>query len=280
MVYYAMPTNMMTLASRHYENFPVGSLFVRKRFREAIHLIYAFARTADDLADEGTMTTAERMAQLDAMQAALHAAVQGDTSDPYFTKLAAAIKRHDLAVKPFDVLIGAFRQDAGNPIYSTFDDVLGYCKMSANPIGKLMLQLFECANITTIRFSDHICTALQLTNFWQDISVDTRRNRFYIPLSDLEECKVKFDDLHTLENTKNVRVLMKVQVKRARRSYLDGKALFGIISRGFRFELRLIWHGGMRMLEKIEKLNFDTRTVRPTLNAWDKFVVFIRASFD
>lgn len=272
-----MQNDMMTLAARHYENFPVGSLFVPRKYREAIHLIYAFARTADDLADEGTMSTAERIAQLEAMQTSLHAAVADEPSDPFFTKLAAAIKRHNLATKPFDNLIIAFRQDATNPIYEKFDDVMAYCKNSANPIGKLMLQLFECANITTIRFSDHICTALQLTNFIQDISVDTRRNRFYIPLDDLKECLVQFDDLRTLENTVNVRVLTKVNVKRARRSFLDGKALFGIMGKGFRFELRLIWYGGMRMLKKIEQLNYDTRTIRPTLNAWDKFIIFLQA---
>jgi squalene synthase HpnC len=272
-----MKNDLMMLASRHYENFPVGSLFVRKRYREAIHLIYAFARTADDIADEGDLTTAERITQLDAMLDSLHAAVNGDTSDPFFTKLAAAIKRHDLAVKPFEVLISAFRQDAANPIYNTFEEVTEYCSRSANPVGKLMLQLFECANITTIRFSNHICTALQLTNFIQDISVDTRRNRFYIPLADLKECEVTFDDLRTLENTKNVRVLTKVNVKRARRDFLDGRALILLINKPFRFELKLIWHGGMRMLKKIEALNYDTRTVRPTLNLWDKFIVFIRA---
>jgi squalene synthase HpnC len=275
-----MQHDYMAIAIRHYENFPVGSLFVTKRYRDAIHLIYAFARTADDIADEGTLTAAERIAQLDEMEKSLHAAVQGDTTDPFFTKLAAAMKEHDLAIKPFELLLSAFRQDATNPIYATHNDVLEYCKKSANPVGKMMLQLFKCANITTIRFSDHICTALQLTNFLQDISVDTRRNRFYIPLSDLKDCGVKMEDFTTGENTVNVRVLTKVNVKRARRQYLDGKSLFLLMNKGFRIELRLIWHGGMRMLQKIERQKYDTRFVRPTLNWWDKVVVFLRASLD
>lgn len=265
---------------RHYENFPVGSLFVPWRYREAIHLIYAFARTADDIADEGTLTTAERVAQLEKLQASFHAAIAGDTSDPFLTKLAAAIQKHDLAEKPFDVLISAFIQDAANPVYETYDDVIAYCALSANPIGKLMLQLFKYCNVTSLRFSDLICTALQLTNFMQDISIDTARNRFYIPLSDLKEYEVTFEDLRTGENTKNVKVLTKVNMKRARRMFLDGKHLIYLVPTGLKFELQLIWHGGMRMLEKIEALEFDTRTVRPTLNWWDKVVVFVRASFD
>lgn len=275
-----MQNDITTLATRHYENFPVGSLFVPRRYREAIHLIYAFARTADDIADEGTMTTADRVAQLERLQASFHAALAGDTSDPFLTKLAAAIQRHDLSEKPFDVLISAFIQDAANPIYETFDDVLAYCKLSANPVGKLMLQLFQYSNITSLRYSDFICTALQLTNFIQDISIDTARNRYYIPLSDLKEYEVTFEDLRTGENTKNVRVLTKVNMKRARRMFLDGKYLIYLVPGALKFELQLIWHGGMRMLEKIEALDFDTRTVRPTLNWWDKVVVFVRASFD
>jgi squalene synthase HpnC len=271
--------DMMTLALRHYENFPVGSFFIPRSKREAVHLIYAFARTADDLADEGTMAPEERIAKLDEMMRTLRSSVEQGTDDPFYSKLAAAIKRHELALHPFEALISAFKQDATNPIYETYDDILDYCKRSANPVGKLMLQLFQYANVGSLRYSDFVCTALQLTNFLQDISVDTRRNRFYISKADLELCSVSFDDLLTTNNTENVQVLIKINFKRARRAFLDGRGLFYIVPKPLRFELRLIWFGGMRMLEKIEMMDFDTRHRRPTLNAWDKLVVLVRAYF-
>lgn len=280
MVYCAMTEQeMITLALRHYENFPVGSFFIPRSKREAIHLIYAFARTADDLADEGTMAPEERIAKLDEMMLTLRSAVEQGTENPFYSKLAAAIKRHELALHPFEALISAFKQDATNPIYETYDDILAYCKKSANPVGKIMLQLFKFANVGSLRYSDFVCTALQLTNFLQDISVDTRRNRFYISKADLALCKVSFDDLRTTENTDNVRILIKINFKRARRAFLDGKGLFYMVPKPLRFELRLIWHGGMRILEKIEMQEFDTRHHRPTLNAWDKLVVLVRSYF-
>ncbi|NUN70103.1 MAG: squalene synthase HpnC [Bacteroidetes bacterium] len=270
---------MMNLALSHYENFPVGSFFFPRSKRDAVHLIYAFARTADDLADEGTMAPEERIAKLDAMMADLRHAVEQGTDHPFYSKLAAAVKRHGLALHPFEALISAFKQDATNPIYDTYDQILEYCSRSAHPVGKLMLQLFQYANVGSIRYSNFVCTGLQLANFLQDISVDTSRNRFYISKADLELCSVSFDDLRTTNNTENVRILTKINLKRARRAFLDGLGLFYIVPKPFRFELRLIWHGGMRILEKIEQQDFDTRHRRPVLNAWDKVVIFVRSYF-
>lgn len=276
-LYYAMQKDILTLAQRHYENFPVGSMFVRKDLRKALHLYYAFARTADDIADEGTMTPEERIESLTMLQKMFHDALNGDTSDPFFTKLAASIKFHDIAPRLFDQLITAFRQDAVNPIYATLEELEGYCRNSAHPVGKMVLQLFKYNNIATVKLSDPICTALQMTNFWQDISVDTARNRFYIPAAIMREFKVDYEDLRTLENTDKYRVMMKVLVKTTKRKYLEGKNLIYFVPKDLRLELKLIWNGGLRILEKIEMMDYDTRRFRPTLDYWDKLVILLRA---
>ncbi|MFA6457030.1 MAG: squalene/phytoene synthase family protein, partial [Bacteroidota bacterium] len=145
--------SLHSLASSHYENFPVGSRLIPARYREAIHLIYAFARTADDLADEGGTSTEERIAGIDTWQQLLHDAVQGRAVDAFFADLAAAIQRHHLSVQQFDDLLIAFRKDASDPLYATFEEVLDYCTYSANPVGRLLLQIFENSNEKTVPLS-------------------------------------------------------------------------------------------------------------------------------
>ncbi len=272
-----MQNFLENLAKTHYENFPVGSWLIPKQYRETIHLIYAFVRVADDLADEGTMNSAARITRIDEWQQRLHDAVKGNSSDEFFIKLADAIQKNNLSLKLFDDLLIAFRRDAANPLYNTFDEVLEYCTYSANPIGRLLLQIFECSDDETERLSDKICTALQLTNFWQDISVDTRRNRFYIPQADLQDFGLQISDLRSYENEKIFRELMKMQIERTRKLFEEGKPLFGLVAKNFRFELNMIWNGGMRILEKIEAMNFDTRFVRPKLTVLDKALIFSRA---
>ncbi|MFA6469141.1 MAG: squalene synthase HpnC [Bacteroidota bacterium] len=272
-----MQNTLHSLAATHYENFPVGSRLIPARYREAIHLIYAFARTADDLADEGGMDTAERLTRLADWRQKLHDAVEGKPADSFFTALAAAIHRHGLSLQLFDDLLTAFRMDAADPVFSTFEEVLQYCAYSANPIGRLLLQIFKCSNENTVRFSDSICTALQLTNFWQDISVDTGRNRFYIPQEDLNTFGVHHDILRSRESSEEFRLMLRMQWERTRQLFLDGKPIFTLVAKEFRLELKLIWHGGMRILEKIEALNFDTRTVRPSLKPVDSLIILFRA---
>lgn len=272
-----MQNTVENIAKTHYENFPVGSFLVPKQFREEIKLIYTFARVADDLADEGTMKPDERIERIDDWQKQLHNAIRGKNSDKFFTKLAKAIQKHNLSLQLLDDLIVAFRKDAENPQYETFDELLEYCRYSANPIGRLMLQIFECSNEKTNRYSNYICTALQLSNFWQDISVDTRRNRFYIPQSELRHFGLQNSDLRSLDKKEIFRALMKTQVDRTRSLFEDGKPLLTMIAKEFRFELKLTWHGGMRILEKIETMNYDTRAHRPALTKFDKILITFRA---
>lgn len=267
------------LAKIHYENFPVGSWMIPKQYREPIHLIYTYARVADDIADEGTLHIEERIGKLDEWQEQLYGAISGKSNDQFFIKLAETIRFHNLSIELFDDLLIAFRKDASNPIYETFDEVLEYCRYSANPIGRLLLQLFRCSNEQTVILSDMICTALQLSNFWQDISVDTRRNRFYISQSDMKKFNLRMSDLSSDSNSKEFCSMMKMQVEHTKKMFIEGKPLIQMVSKDFRFELKLIWNGGMRILEKIEAMDFDTRSKRPKLTLIDTSLIFLRSIF-
>jgi squalene synthase HpnC len=264
---------LSSLASDHYENFPVGSFFLPARLRGPIHLIYAFARVADDIADEGNLPEAARIQQLDMRESSLLRAIAGESVDPFFNELAGVISHHALTPGHFRDLITAFRMDARSTRYRTFEDLLFYCRHSANPIGRLLLELFGGATEESFAASDALCTALQLTNFWQDISVDTQRERLYIPMEDLE----RFGCAH-MQSGPELRSLVEFQVRRTRKIFEAGRALIALAPRTLRFETALTWHGGMRILEKIETLNYDSMQQRPALSLGDKFLVFARAA--
>lgn len=268
---------LQQLATAHYENFPVGSRFIPSRYRDAVHLVYAFARVADDIADEGTFTGEERIRKLDAWESQLLRSVNGDSTDEFFKKLAAAIDRFGIPVELFSELIVAFKRDVENPIYNTFDDVLDYCRYSANPVGRIILTIFSSSDAATVVLSDKICTALQLTNFLQDISVDTRRNRLYIAAEDLRRFGIDFADFSTSARHEAFTQLMKFQVERIRQLFADGQQLPALVHKDLRFELKLILQGGLRILEKIEKTGYDTRSLRPTLTTMDAVLIGLKA---
>ncbi len=272
-----MSQTLLEIAQKHYENFPVGSFLLKKKYREPIHLIYVFARVADDLADEGNKSSEERIAQLNEWDNLFHQSLSEEGNDEFMRKLAGVVHQYDLPVSLFDDLLTAFKRDAINPIYQSFGDVLDYCTYSANPIGRLLLKLFDCSNTETERLSDDICTALQLTNFWQDISVDTRRNRFYIPREEFERYNFTIADLSLDSRKINFVPFMKNKIDWTRKLFESGRPLFDLINSDFRFELKLTWHGGMRILEKIEAMEYDTRVQRPTLKWDDKILIFSRA---
>lgn len=272
-----MPTIPEDIAKTHYENFPVGSIFIPKKYRKPIHFIYTFARVADDFADEGTLSPEERIQKLNAWEAELLNALIGESRNTFFVELAKQIEEHSLSPHLFKDLITAFRWDAQQTNYETFHDVLRYCKHSANPVGRLLLKLFRSENAENSVLSDAICTGLQLTNFLQDISVDSKRNRFYIPQEDFATFGVTKEDLSSQQNSDAVRKLIQFQVQRTMKLFEEGKPLIKNVNHNFRFELSLIWHGGVRILEKIKALNFDTRNIRPKLNIVDSIRIFIHA---
>ncbi|MFN0085926.1 MAG: squalene synthase HpnC [Blastocatellia bacterium] len=269
------------MARSHYENFPVGSLLVPKRLRKHVYSIYAFARVADDLADEGhetgEWTEARRLSELDAWERRLTEAVQGRADHPVFIALAETMRELSLPAAPLRNLLSAFRQDVVRRRYDTFEDLLDYCARSANPVGRLILLLFGYREEELHRLSDEICTALQLANFWQDVEVDMRKDRVYLPLEDMRRFGVTVEDLRARRFSREFASLMKFQVERARDRFNRGKSLPSRVQGRLALELRLTWLGGMRILERIEEKGYDTLTSRPRITSTDKIRILLKS---
>ena len=272
-----MANSLQVLAETHYENFPVGSFFLEEELRRPIRLVYAFARVADDIADEGNDSTEARLQRLDDWEGELKNAMAGKTGIPFFQELAETAAKHAIPPALFFDLIKAFRMDCMGKEYNTFNDLLFYCRHSANPIGRILLHIFNCSNDETCRPSDSICTALQLANFWQDLSVDIERNRVYIPREDFDRFGLTLAELKNGRGTDRIHQLLKFQVERARKFFHDGKPLFELIDNRFAFELRLTYNGGMRILEKVESLGGAVLHRRPVVTKYDWALIGIRS---
>lgn len=267
------------MAKEHYENFPVGSFLIPQHLRKHVYAIYAFARTADDFADEGydtNTTVAERLALLDDWESQLHQAYEGKAANEVFAALSQTVKELDLPKQLFLDLLSAFKQDVTKTRYRTFDEVLDYCRRSANPVGRLILLLFGYRDEERHRLSDHICTALQLANFWQDVAVDVDKDRMYLPLADLAAYGVTEAQVFSKTFDQNFARLLRYQVDRTRAIFLDGKALPSRVKGRLKYELRLTWLGGMRILAKIEQQNYDTLGRRPVIGTGDKLYLAMR----
>lgn len=262
------------MAESHYENFPVGSLLIPKRLRKHVYSIYAFARAADDFADEGyetgEITEAERLAALDDWQQKLEKCFAGEANHPIFIALAATVKELNLPIKLFSDLLSAFKQDVVKTRYTDFDEVLDYCTRSANPIGRLILLLFDYRDERLHQLSDHICTALQLANFWQDVSVDIRKDRIYLPQDEMHSFGVTVEDLREARFSPQFAELLKFQVERTWQLFHLGRDLPELVSGRLKYELRLTWFGGTNILKQIEALGYDTLGQRPTNSTFDK----------
>jgi squalene synthase HpnC len=257
----------------HYENFPVASLLVPAPLREPIEVIYRFARSADDLADEGDDTPEARLAKLDDYRAQLAAPSSGLLFD-----LQKVIREHELPVGLFADLLDAFAQDVTKKRYANFSEVLDYCRRSANPVGRLLLHLFKRTSESDLRSSDAICTALQLVNFWQDVDVDyTKDNRIYLPQDEMARHGVTERHLSLKLCDDAWRSLMRFQIGRARELMLSGKGLGNALPGRIGLELRATIQGGLRILEKIERAGYDVFRRRPTLSAFDWPLLLFRA---
>jgi squalene synthase HpnC len=265
------------MAVDHYENFPVASLLLPRRLVPAVQAIYAFARGADDVADEGDATPEERLAALAGYETALVHIELGTPADRAFEPLAAAIARHDLPFRPFHDLLSAFRQDVTVTRYQTYGELLDYCRRSANPVGVLMLHLYGAATPDNVRDSDAICTALQLINFWQDVALDQQKERIYVPLEDLARFAMSPAHLHDPAMHGKWRALMRFEVERTRALMLSGAPLAWRLPGRIGLELRLVVHGGLRILEAIEEVDYDVFRRRPALRRPDWLKVFWRA---
>ena len=256
----------------HYENFPVASALCPPALRPAIAAIYRFARTADDIADEGAASPAERRALLAEYSHALERAVRGDTGGRWqavFAPLAAAIVRHRLPQSPLTDLLSAFAQDTGNPLYADRAALLDYCARSANPVGRLLLHLAGVAGRDALAQSDAVCSALQLTNFWQDLSVDLPRGRVYVTEADAACFGLAAAQLRAGADSDASRALVHALVAWTRASMLAGAPLVHRLPGRMGWELRLVVQGGLRILDKIEAGGCNALSQRPTLGKAD-----------
>lgn len=278
------------IARGHYENFPVASLAVPRGIRPYVWAVYAFARAADDFADEGARTPAERLRDLESWERALDETVAAAgapaavrearaPASPVFAALGETIARTSLPVQPLYDLLSAFRADVTTPRHATFDDLLGYCRCSANPVGRLLLHLFGAATAPAVERSDDICTALQLANFWQDVAVDLQKDRIYLPLDDLGRFGYTETDLRAGTVDERFRALMKFQADRTRALFLRGRPLFGMVGGRLRFELDLTWRGGMAVLDAIERSGYDVFRARPAVGRADRLRILAAAIF-
>lgn len=254
----------------HYENFPVASLALPAHLRRPVQAIYRFARAADDLADEGDASPAERLAALDRFREQLNRiAVRVPPDQPLFVELAEVIAAHKLPTEPFYDLLDAFEQDVEKQRYADFDEVLDYCRRSANPIGRLMLALYQAATPGNIERADCICSALQLVNFWQDVAIDYRKDRIYIPTADLARFGVGEAQIARGDTGGGWRELMRFQVDRTAQMLDAGAPLGRRLDGRIGLELRMIVAGGRRILAKLRRVDFDVFHRRPTLGALD-----------
>jgi squalene synthase HpnC len=268
------------MAVDHYENFPVASFLLPPHLREVVAAIYYFARTADDIADEGHRPAEERLAGLNRYKEGLNHIERGEPDpDPIFQRLGKAVAAYDLQLPLLHDLLDAFIQDVSKQRYATFAELLDYCRRSANPVGRLLLRLYKAESAQQLEWSDAICSSLQLINHWQDVAIDWYKPRVYIPQYDLDRFDVS--DAHLNEGRVDASwiALMRFQVHRARNMMLWGAPLARTLPGRMGFELRLMVCGGLRILEKIEAVGYDVFRHRPQLTASDWPILLWRALF-
>lgn len=269
------------MSVNHYENFPVASFLCPPALRPAVVAIYHFARTADDIADEGDASTADRLADLAAYRADLEAAVAGAPVAArwrrVFEPLAARTREHRLPPQLLHDLLDAFEQDVRNPPYPHREAVLDYCRRSANPIGRLLLHLYAVHDARSLQQADAICSALQLINFWQDLSIDGPRGRCYVPEADLQHHRVSRAELAAGTDSARSRVLVAALCAWARTLMRQGAPLALRVPGRAGWELRLVVQGGLRILEKIEAMKYAALAHRPKLGLADLPLLVWRA---
>jgi len=261
------------LARDHYENFPVASRLLPTAMRPHVAAVYAFARLADDFADEGDASEGERLARLDAWGDCLHGRTAAPGLPPetpaVFAALRATIRSCDLPPALFEDLLSAFRQDVTTRRYESWDEVLDYCRRSANPVGRLVLRIAGHRDEALDRSSDAVCTALQLTNFWQDLGRDWAKGRLYLPLDECRRAGADFGDLDAGRLAPPWLEVLRSAGARTARLFDEGRLVCGRLGGRLGVELRMTWLGGRRVLERLERSNFDVFTNRPTLGPAD-----------
>src|SRR6185312_7061435 len=265
------------LARSHYENFSVATWFLPKRLRQHFFNVYAYCRISDDLGDE-TGDTATSLQLLDEWETELNACYAGSPRHPVFVALAGTVREFDIPKHEFSDLLRAFRQDQTITRYETFDDLLGYCRYSANPVGHLVLYLCGYRDAERQQLSDYTCTALQLTNFWQDVSPDYAKGRIYLPLESLRKYGVSESDIAGKQNTPRFLELMQFEVQRAREWFDRGLPLVGKVNRELAVDLELFSRGGQEILNAIERQGYAVLGNRPAISKSRKLALVARAA--
>jgi squalene synthase HpnC len=253
------------LATHHYENFHVASFLLPKRLHQDFYNVYSYCRWADDLGDE-MGDPAESLRLLAWWREQLEAMYAGEASHPVFVALRGTVARRSIPQEPFAALIRAFEQDQTVARYATWQDLYGYCRYSANPVGRLVLYLCGYADAERQRLSDATCTALQLANFWQDVTVDLEKDRVYIPLEVLKRHGCTLEDLYARRMTPAFRDVMREIVERARELFAEGLPLSAMVDRRLALDIDLFSRGGMRVLDKIAEQHYDVLSRRPAIS--------------
>lgn len=265
------------LARTHYENFSVATWFLPKRLRQHFFNVYAYCRISDDLGDE-TGDPAASLQLLDEWEAELNACYERAPRHPVFVALAGTVREFDIPKHEFVDLLTAFRQDQAITRYETFDDLLGYCRNSANPVGHLVLYLCGYRDAERQQLSDFTCTALQLANFWQDVTPDYEKGRIYLPLEDLRKHGVTEQDIATQRNTAQFQELMKFEVQRAREWFDRGLPLVGKVSRELALDIELFSRGGQEILNAIAEQDYAVLGRRPAISKTRKLSLVATAA--
>jgi squalene synthase HpnC len=264
------------LAESHYENFHVASWFLPEALRPHFHAIYAYCRISDDLGDE-VGDTAQSLALLDLWGRELDACYDGQARHPVFVALAETIRVCSIPKEPFADLLTAFRQDQTVTRHDTMQDVLAYCRYSANPVGRLVLYACGYSSEERFRLSDATCSALQLANFWQDVRIDFAKDRVYLPQADMQRFGVCDETISLGIATAEFRELMRYEVDFARGLFYEGLPLIGMVGRELALDLDLFSRGGLEILNAIEQQNFDVLSSRPAISKRTKLQLALRA---
>lgn len=264
-------------ATSHYENFPVVSFLISKKLKKHVAIIYKFARQADDIADEGSYSKEERLNRLNEYESNLNDAIAGNYKNPFWQALSKTILDLNLTPTLFNDLLIAFKRDVIKHQYKDFEEILDYCKYSANPIGRLILELRGIFNEKSKNKSDSICTALQLTNFYQDLGLDFLKGRIYIPVEEMQNFGISEIDFEKKQINSNFKKLIKLQVERARELFTIGYSLIDQLPLKLAIEIKWTILGGEEILKKIEQLDYDVFTIRPVLNKKDFIRLLLRS---
>lgn len=266
------------LARSHYENFSVATWFLPQHLRQHFFNVYAYCRISDDLGDE-VGDPAASLHMLDQWEAELDACYSGSPRHPVFVALAGTVRQFEIPKRTFVDLLTAFRQDQRVTRYATFEDLVGYCRYSANPVGHLVLYVCGYRDPERQALSDFTCTALQLANFWQDVSADYAKGRIYLPLEDLRRFGVREDDIAAQRNTSAFCDLMRFEVDRAHDWFQQGLPLIGKVDRELAIDLQLFSRGGQEILNAIENQGYNVLGHRPAISKSRKLALVARAAW-